>query len=198
MEAALATFAFLRGMVAGSFVSVVAYRVPRGESIVGPARSAPAADRRSRPTTTFRSSRGCCSGATAATATPRSRPATRWSSSASALLFAAAAVVLKGDPADITMGFALLATLAAITLTDLERRVIPNAILAVSAVIGVALAATMDPSSLPERAIAAARRRRLPALGRGRLSEGDGHGRRQARRGDRASISAAPWRPRCS
>ena len=62
--------------------------------------------------------------------------ATRWSSLGLGALFAAAAVVLKGDPAEIAMGFALLATLAAITLTDLERRVIPNAILAVSAVIG--------------------------------------------------------------
>ena len=54
------------------------------------------------------------------------------------------------------MGFALLATLAAITLTDLERRVIPNAILAVSAVAAIGITVAMDPSSLPERAVAAA------------------------------------------
>ena len=43
-----------------------------------------------------------------------------------------------------------------ITLTDLERRVIPNAVLLVGAVIGVAIAAATDPGSLAERGIAAA------------------------------------------
>ena len=46
--------------------------------------------------------------------------------------------------------------LAAITLTDLERRVIPNRILLAGAVAGLAIAAATDPSSLPERGIAAA------------------------------------------
>src|SRR5260221_4920725 len=34
--AAIASFGFLGGAVTGSFLSVVAHRVPRGESIVGP------------------------------------------------------------------------------------------------------------------------------------------------------------------
>ena len=46
--------------------------------------------------------------------------------------------------------------LVAITLTDLERRIIPNKILIVGAVAGAAIAAVGDPGSLPERAIAAA------------------------------------------
>ena len=46
--------------------------------------------------------------------------------------------------------------LVAVTLTDLERRIIPNKILLVAAVLGVAIAAVGDPGSLPERAIAAA------------------------------------------
>jgi leader peptidase (prepilin peptidase)/N-methyltransferase len=49
-----------------------------------------------------------------------------------------------------------VATLAAITLTDLERRIIPNRILLASAVAGVAIASVADPASLPERALAAA------------------------------------------
>jgi leader peptidase (prepilin peptidase) / N-methyltransferase len=49
----------------------------------------------------------------------------------------------------------LLTTLAAVTLTDLEQRLIPNSILIVAATIGVAIAAT-DPSELGQRAIAAA------------------------------------------
>ncbi len=46
--------------------------------------------------------------------------------------------------------------LMAVTLTDLERRIIPNKILLVGAVLAVAIAAIADPASLPERAIAAA------------------------------------------
>ncbi len=49
-----------------------------------------------------------------------------------------------------------VSTLLAVTLTDLERRVIPNKILLVAAVLGVAIAAVGDPASLPERVIAAA------------------------------------------
>jgi leader peptidase (prepilin peptidase)/N-methyltransferase len=46
--------------------------------------------------------------------------------------------------------------LAAVTLTDLERRIIPNRILLVAAIAAVAIAAVTDPGSLPERVIAAA------------------------------------------
>ena len=55
-----------------------------------------------------------------------------------------------------TLGLVFTATLLAVTLTDLERRVIPNKILLVAAVLGVLIAAVGDPGSLPERAIAAA------------------------------------------
>jgi leader peptidase (prepilin peptidase)/N-methyltransferase len=48
-----------------------------------------------------------------------------------------------------------VAVLAAITLTDLERRVIPNAILLVGSVIGIGIIAGTDAASTPERAIAA-------------------------------------------
>ncbi len=40
--AATATLAFLGGAIAGSFVTVIAHRVPRGESIVGPRSRCPA------------------------------------------------------------------------------------------------------------------------------------------------------------
>jgi len=45
--------------------------------------------------------------------------------------------------------------LAAITLSDLKRRVIPNAVLLRGALVGVALVIATDPSSLVERAAAA-------------------------------------------
>jgi leader peptidase (prepilin peptidase)/N-methyltransferase len=55
----------------------------------------------------------------------------------------------------ISLGLALVSVLVAVTVTDLERRVIPNSILAAGAVAGVAIIVSADPSSLPERAVAA-------------------------------------------
>ena len=46
--------------------------------------------------------------------------------------------------------------LAAITLTDLERRIIPNKILLAGSILCVAIAAPTDPGGLAERVIAAA------------------------------------------
>jgi leader peptidase (prepilin peptidase)/N-methyltransferase len=55
----------------------------------------------------------------------------------------------------ISLGLALVSVLVTVTVTDLERRVIPNAILAAGAVAGLAIVVPADPSSLPERAVAA-------------------------------------------
>jgi leader peptidase (prepilin peptidase)/N-methyltransferase len=155
MSAALLV-AFLGGLVAGSFITVVGYRVPRGESIVGP---------RSRCTTCgiqiaaydnvpvfswalLRGRSRCCG----------ERISARYPLTELALgaLYAATVAVLWEDPTEVALGLVFVTMLAAITLTDLDRRVIPNKVLLVAAVAGVAIAAVGDPSSLPERAIAAA------------------------------------------
>jgi leader peptidase (prepilin peptidase)/N-methyltransferase len=154
--AAIAIFGFVGGAVVGSFLSVVAHRVPRGESIVGP--------------------RSRCAGCGTQIAAYDNIPILSWFllrgrcrscgerisvrypliEIGTGLAFAATALVLHGEPAQLVLGLVFVATLAAITLTDLELRVIPNKVLIVSALAGVALAAALDPSSLPERAIAAA------------------------------------------
>ncbi len=73
-----------------------------------------------------------------------------------AVLFTATAVVLGiDDPAQLALGLIFCALLVTITITDLEQRIIPNAILAAGAVAAVVIAAATDPSSLSERAIAA-------------------------------------------
>jgi leader peptidase (prepilin peptidase)/N-methyltransferase len=147
---------FLGGLVVGSFLTVVGYRIPRGESIVGP---------RSRCTTcgaqiaaydnvpvlswvVLRGRSRCCGDPISAR-----YPLTELGLG---LLYLATVAVLWGDTTAVAVGLVFVTTLLAITLTDLDRRVIPNKILLVAAVAGVAIAAVGDPSSVPERVIAAA------------------------------------------
>lgn len=155
MAAALA-FAFLGGLLAGSFITVVAHRVPRGESIVGPRSRCPSCGAQiaaydNVPVFSWLLLRGrsrCCGTAIS----PR-YPLTEL---ALGILYAATVAVLWDEPWEVALGLVFVTTLMAVTLTDLERRIIPNKILIVAAVAGVAIAAVGDPSGLPERAIAAA------------------------------------------
>lgn len=55
-----------------------------------------------------------------------------------------------------SLGLALVSVLVAVTVTDLDRRVIPNRILLAGAVAGVAIIVPTDPASLPERLLWAA------------------------------------------
>lgn len=154
--AAAAALAFLGGLLAGSFVTVVAHRVPRGESIVGPRSRCPACRAQiaaydNVPVFSWLALRGrarCCS----AVISPR-YPLTEL---ALGVLYAATVLVLWDDAGEIALGLAFVTVLAAVTLTDLERRIIPNKILAVGAVLALAIAAVADPGSLPERVAAAA------------------------------------------
>jgi leader peptidase (prepilin peptidase) / N-methyltransferase len=152
---AAVAIAFLGGLVGGSFLTVVGHRVPRGESIVGP---------RSRCTTCgaqiaaydnvpvfswllLRGRSRCCGEPISAR-----YPLTELGLGA---LYAATVAVLWGDGGEIALGLVFVTMLVAVALTDLERRIIPNKILLVSAVAGAAIAAIADPGSLPERAMAA-------------------------------------------
>lgn len=154
--AAAAVLAFLGGLLTGSFVTVVAHRVPRGESIVGPRSRCPACGAQiaaydNVPVFSWLLLRGrarCCGAAIS----PR-YPLTELATGA---LYAAIVLVLWDDPGEIALGLVFVAVLVAVTLTDLERRIIPNKILLVGAAMAVAIAAIADPGSLAERAIAAA------------------------------------------
>lgn len=152
---AAAAIAFLGGLIAGSFTTVVAHRVPRGESIVGPRSRCPGCGEQiaaydNVPVLSWALLRGrarCCGAAISAR-----YPLTELALGA---LYGATVLVLWDDPAQLALGLVFVTTLVAVTLTDLERRIIPNKILLAAAVLGVAIAAVADPGSLPERAIAA-------------------------------------------
>lgn len=155
MTAVLA-IAFLGGLATGSFVTVVAHRVPRGESIVAPRSHCPGCGAQvaaydNVPVFSWLLLRGrarCCGAAIS----PR-YPLTELGLGA---LYAAVVLVLWDDAGEVALGVVFVTTLLAITLTDLELRIIPNRILIVAAVLGVAICAATDPGSLPERAAAAA------------------------------------------
>jgi leader peptidase (prepilin peptidase) / N-methyltransferase len=156
MMAAAASFAFLGGMVAGSFIGVVAHRVPRRLSIVGPRSRCPACAAQiaaydNVPVLSWLLLRGRCRRC-GERISPR-YPAVELGLG---VAFLATVLVLWGDSAQLALGLVFVATLAAVTITDLELRVIPNRILLASAVAALAIAAIADPSSLPERGFAAA------------------------------------------
>jgi leader peptidase (prepilin peptidase) / N-methyltransferase len=157
MDQASATILlFLFGLLIGSFLTVVAYRVPRGESVVGGRSHCPVcgvqiAAYDNVPVLSWLLLRGrarCCGA--------RISPRYPLTELATALLYATTVLVLWGDGAEVALGLVFVTTLIAITLTDLERRVIPNKILLAATVVGLPLVALAEPGSLAERGIAMA------------------------------------------
>ena len=152
----IASLAFVGGIMTGSFIGLVAHRVPRGSSIVGGRSHCDScgvqiAAYDNIPVISWLLLRGRCRSCGA-------KIPVRYLLVELALgaAFAATAVVFHDDPGQLALGLVFVAMLAAITLTDLEQRIIPNKILIAGAVAGLAIAAATDPSSLPERGIAAA------------------------------------------
>jgi leader peptidase (prepilin peptidase)/N-methyltransferase len=155
VEAAVAIIAFFGGLAVGSFVTVVAHRVPRGESVVRPRSRCPSCGAQiaaydNVPVVSWLALRGrarCCE-------TPISAryPLTELGLG---LAYTATVLVLWDDAAEVASGLVFVTMLLAVTLTDLERRVIPNKILLTAAIAGVLIAAVADPGRLPELAIAA-------------------------------------------
>lgn len=155
--AGIALFAFLLGLVAGSFVTAVAHRVPRGISILGARSQCPACGARvaaydNVPVVSWLLLRGrarCCG--------ERISPRYPLTELAVGVLFAVTVLVHRHDSvAEVAIDLIFVTMLAAVTLTDLEQRIIPNKILLAGAILCVLLAAPTDPGGLPQRVIAAA------------------------------------------
>ena len=73
-----------------------------------------------------------------------------------AALLAGTLLGFERGTAGLALGLGFVSVLVAVSLTDLERRVIPNRVLIAGALFGIAILAPSEPGSLPERAIAAA------------------------------------------
>jgi leader peptidase (prepilin peptidase) / N-methyltransferase len=157
MSAGVAAVLFVLGALIGSFVTVVAHRLPRGEPFVAgrsrcPSCGAQIPARDNIPIVSWLWLRGRCRNC--GEAISAGYPLTELGLG---ILFAVTYLVLGDDDAgQLALGLILCTVLVTITLTDLERRVIPNAIVLAGAVVAVAIAAATDLSSLDERVIAAA------------------------------------------
>jgi len=151
MPPVAALFVAAFGAMIGSFLTVVAYRVPRAESVVGgrshcPECGAQIAAYDNVPVFSWLVLRGrsrCCHQRISAR-----YPVTELTL---AVLFAAVALRFHDDAGKLALGLVFVSMLLAVTLTDLERRIIPNKILLVGSVIGLVIVAISDPASVPER-----------------------------------------------
>jgi leader peptidase (prepilin peptidase) / N-methyltransferase len=147
---------FPAGLILGSFVSVVAHRLPRGEPWVAarsecPGCGAQIAAYDNVPVVSYLLLRGRCR--TCDEPISRRYPLTELGLGA---LYVGTFLALgSNDLGELALGLLLCTLLVAITLTDLDRRVIPNKIVVAGALAGVTIVAATDPSSLGERAIAA-------------------------------------------
>jgi leader peptidase (prepilin peptidase)/N-methyltransferase len=153
--AVLVIAAALVGLLVGSFLNVVAHRLPRGESLVHPRSrcpgcGAPIAAYDNVPVLSWLLLRGRCRhcGEPISARYPLVELTT-------AVLYALV-VVAKDDALDVALGLLLVTALVPITLIDLELRLIPNRITLPAAVAAVVAAVILDVGFVPEQLIAGA------------------------------------------
>jgi leader peptidase (prepilin peptidase)/N-methyltransferase len=150
-----ATFAGLLGAVFGSFLNVVAYRLPRRESLVKPRSrclscGTPVRPYDNVPVLSWLLLRGHCRNCSA-----RISPRYPLVEAATALL-CAGAVLNHGSAAGIALSVALILLLVPAALIDLEYRIIPNKLTGAGALLALGLGTALDPAGEPTRLIAGA------------------------------------------
>ncbi len=154
---AAAVLAFVAGVAVGSFVTVIARRLPRGEGWATGRSRCPECGAEIRaydnvPILSWLILGGRCRAC--GERISWRYPLTELGLGAS---FAITVIVFgTGDAVELALGLVLCTVLVTITLTDLELRVIPNAIVLPATLLVIAVVALADPDDLAERAIAAA------------------------------------------
>lgn len=143
------------GLIIGSFLNVVAYRLPRGESLVKPRSRCTSCGAEVRPydnvpVLSWLLLRGRCRGC-------REPISPRYPivELVTAVVFAAV-VLARGLDAGLALDLPFAAMLIAVADIDLEHRIVPNRILLPLALWGVAAGALVRPGALPEMLIAGA------------------------------------------
>jgi leader peptidase (prepilin peptidase)/N-methyltransferase len=146
--------ALVAGLLVGSFLNVVAHRLPRRESLVHPRSRCPQCGSQLRaidniPVLSWLALRGRCHhcGAPISVRYPVVELVT-------GALYASV-VASQDHGARIVLGLLLVTALVPITLIDLDHRIIPNRITGPAALAGLVAIAALDTDFLPEAVIAA-------------------------------------------
>jgi leader peptidase (prepilin peptidase)/N-methyltransferase len=153
--AVAATFAGAVGAAVGSFVNVIAYRLPRRESLVSPGSTCPSCGTAIRaydnvPVLGWLMLRGRCRSCRA----PISARYPLIEALTAAL--AVAVVLVRHGAHDLVLGLTFVAVLVPVALIDLDHRIIPNKITLPAAVAAVAIGGVLKPPGVPEQLIAGA------------------------------------------
>jgi leader peptidase (prepilin peptidase)/N-methyltransferase len=143
------------GATIGSFLNVVAYRLPRAESLVHPGSRCPGCGTAIKvydnvPVFGWLLLRGRCRSCRTAIS-PR-YPIIEALTGA----LAVGVVLTKHSASAIALGLVLVVVLVPVALIDLEHRIIPNKITLPAAVAAVAIGAALDLKGVPEQLIAGA------------------------------------------
>jgi leader peptidase (prepilin peptidase) / N-methyltransferase len=146
-------FAAVGGLLVGSFLNVVAYRLPRGESLTHPRSRCTSCGAQLRavdniPVVSWLALRGRCHhcGAPISARYPLVEAST-------GVLYAAV-VATQDDAVRIVLGLLLVTALVPITLIDLDQRIIPNRITGPAAVAALVAVAALDTDFLVEAIVA--------------------------------------------
>jgi leader peptidase (prepilin peptidase) / N-methyltransferase len=140
----IALMAGLLGLIAGSFLNVVIHRVPLRQSVVWPASHCPECGeliepRDNMPLLSYVLLRGRCRNCKA-----RISPRYPFVEALTGILFAGAAYEF-GLGLDLLSALALILALIALAGTDLQHRLLPNAIVGPAALVGFALSILDSP-----------------------------------------------------
>jgi leader peptidase (prepilin peptidase)/N-methyltransferase len=143
------------GLIIGSFLNVVAYRLPRGESIVKPRSRCTTCGAEVRaldnvPLLSWLVLRGRCRHCSAQISARY--PVVEL---VTGVVFALVAIA-RGPSAELLVDLPFAAMLIAVADIDIEHRIVPNRILAPMAIWALAASAVVRPDKLPELLIAGA------------------------------------------
>ncbi len=154
MIAATATLAGVLGAMFGSFLNVVIWRLPRGESVVAPPSACPGCGTRIRPfdnvpVLSWLLLRGRCRDCAS-----RISPRYPLVEALTAALLVTV-VLVKGADRDALLGIAFVLLLVPVTFIDLDHRIIPNRLMLIGAVLAPVLVLFTNPDDIVEHLIAA-------------------------------------------
>jgi leader peptidase (prepilin peptidase) / N-methyltransferase len=148
-------FAGVLGALGGSFLNVVAYRLPRHESLITPAShctrcGTPVKPYDNIPILSWLLLRGHCRTCSAPISVryPLVEALTA--------VLCVGAVLTHSSAAQIALSVALILIVVPAALIDLEYRIIPNRLTALGAIVALAIGIALDPAGEPERLIAGA------------------------------------------